>query len=275
MTFKTHRLLGASAAAIACAQAAHAQTVDQEPGDIGDQIVVTASPLGTTLDQTIIGTSIVTKDEIARNFQNTIAETIAREPGISTTYFGAGASRPIIRGLGEDRIRVLDNGIGAIDASVSSPDHAVAIDPASADSVEIVRGTALLRYGSSAAGGVINVISGKIPTAVPEGGIDGTGTVGVSTADDGFDGSGAFDVELGKAGGGSFVLHGDGFYRDAEDYDIPGFAESAQLRAEEEAEAAEEGGEEGEEEEEAFGVLPNSFFQTRGASGGLSWVGER
>lgn len=262
----------ASALAISCVvcSAANAETaaaVDVE----GDEIIVTASPLARTVDETIIGTSVVDKEELARNFQNTVAESIAREPGVSTTYFGAAASRPIIRGLGDDRIRVLDNGIGAIDASVTSPDHAVSIDPASADQVEIVRGTSTLLYGSSAAGGVVNVISGRIPNAVPEGGFDATGTVGVTTADDGFDGSGAFDVKLGEIGGGSIVLHGDGFYRDAEDYDIPGFAESAALRALEEAE--EEEGEEHDEEEEAFGTAENTFFETYGASGGLSWVG--
>ncbi len=277
MTMKKAAFLSASVAAIAYAQAAHAQPIFEEPDDIGDVIIVTASPFNLSVDETIIGTSVVGSEELARNFQNTIAETISREPGISSTFFGPAASRPIIRGLGDDRIRVLDNGIGAIDASVASPDHAVAIDPASADQVEIVRGPATLLYGSSAAGGVVNVISGKIPTAVPEDGFDASATFGVSTADDGFDGAGAFNFELGEFGGGSFVLHGDGFYREAEDYDIPGFAESAVLRADEAAEAAENpGGEEGEEdEEEAFGVLPNSFFETSGASGGLSWVGER
>ncbi len=270
-SYKTFVSASASAFAISSALcgAANAEVI------IEDEIIVTASPLERTVDETIIGTSVVNKEELARNFQNTVAETIAREPGISTTYFGAAASRPIIRGLGDDRIRVLDNGIGAIDASVTSPDHAVAIDPASADQVEIVRGSSMLLYGSSAAGGVVNVISGRIPNAVPEGGFDATGTLGVTTADDGFDGSGAFDVKVGEIGGGALVLHGDGFYRDAEDYDIPGFAESAIFRAEEEAEALEAGPEaEEDEEEEAFGTLENSFFETYGASGGMSWVGE-
>ncbi|MEM6539296.1 MAG: TonB-dependent receptor, partial [Pseudomonadota bacterium] len=261
---------------------AHAQEGDESSLFSGDEIIVTASPLELPVDKTIVATSVVDKEELARNFQNTIAETISREPGISSTYFNAAASRPIIRGLGDDRVRVLDNGIGSIDASVASPDHAVSIDPASADRVEIVRGPATLLYGSSAAGGVVNVVSGKIPTAVPEDGFDIEATIGASTADDGFDGAGAFDVEIGKLGGGSLVLHGDGFYRDAEDYNIPGFAESAAFRALEEAEEAAEAALAGpgadddeEEEEEAFGTLPNSFFETSGASGGLSWVGDR
>ena len=276
--YKQTLFMSAAALAVLTPLAAAAQQEELQHAfpHQADEIVVTASPLERTVKETIIGTSVVNKEELARNFQNTVAETISREPGVSTTYFGAAASRPVIRGLGEDRIRVLDNGIGAFDASVASPDHAVAIDPSSAERVEIVRGASTLLYGSSAAGGVVNVISGRIPTEVPEGGFDATGTVGLSTADDGFEGSGAFDLKLGEIGGGSLVLHGDGFYREAEDYDIPGFAESERLRAEEAAEEAEEGGDDDDDEEdEAFGVLPNSFYETRGASGGLSWIGER
>ncbi|MGF1457178.1 MAG: TonB-dependent receptor [Alphaproteobacteria bacterium] len=254
-------------------------TADRVTDLPGETIVITASPLERTVNETIIGTSVVDQDALARQFQNTIAETITREPGVSSTFFGPAASRPIIRGLGDGRIRVLDNGIGAIDASVASPDHAVAIDPSSATQVEIVRGPSMLLYGSSAAGGVVNVISGRIPTETPDGGFDVTGTAGLSTADDGFDFSGAFDLEVGKFAGGSLVLHGDGFYREAEDFDIPGFAESAALRAQEEAEEAEDvltfADDDEDEEEEAFGTVPNSFFETSGGSGGLSWVSDR
>ncbi len=253
---------------------------ERETDLTGEQIIITASPLERTVNETILGTSVIDQDALARQFQNTIAETIAREPGVSSTFFGPAASRPIIRGLGEGRIRVLDNGIGAIDASVASPDHAVAIDPSSAERVEIVRGTSMLLYGSNAAGGVVNVISGRIPTELPDGGFDVSGTFGLSTVDDGLDGSGAFDLELGQFGGGTLVLHGDGFYREGEDFDIPGFAESAALRAQEAAEEAAEaitfaGDDDEEEEDEAFGTVPNSFFETRGASGGLSWIGNR
>ncbi|MEL6365658.1 MAG: TonB-dependent receptor plug domain-containing protein, partial [Pseudomonadota bacterium] len=233
----------ASASVFAAAQgAALAANANAEPSNTdiveGDRIVVTASPLALSVDETIIGTTVISKEELALSAQNTIAETIRRQPGISSTYFGAGASRPIIRGLGGDRIRVLDNGIGSIDASVTSPDHAVAVDPATAERVEIVRGASMLLYGSSAAGGVVNVISNRIPTQVPEDGFDVGITSAISTADDGFDGSGDFDLKLGDLNGGALVLHGDAFYREAGDYDIPGFAESAQLRAEEAAEEA-------------------------------------
>lgn len=238
-----------------------------------DQIVVTASPIERTVGETVLNVSVVDGEELQRRLENTLGETLRRQPGISSTFFGPGAGRPIIRGLGGDRIRVLDNGIGSIDASSNSPDHAVSVDPVTAERIEIVRGSGILLYGSSAAGGVVNVLSGRIPRDVPEDGIDGGLRIGMSTVDDGVEASGGFDLSLGEFGGGTLVFHGDGFYREAEDYDIPGFAESERLRALEEEEHEEEEEEHGhEEEEEAFGVAENSAFETKGGSAGLSFV---
>ena len=275
---KRARFASVSVIALCAATPAFAQSGD---GDIsGDEIIVTASPLERTVDETVIGTSVVSKEELRQRLENTLAETIRREPGVSTSYFGQGASRPIIRGLGGDRIRVLDNGIGSIDAAASSPDHAVAIDPVTAEQVEIIRGSGTLLYGSSAAGGVVNVITGRIPRAAPENGVSGSLRLGTATVDDGFDVAGSFDVALGKVGNGQLVLHGDGFYRDGEDYDIPGFAESARLRALEEAEEDDHHDDDDDddhhdEEEEVFGTQENSFYETYGANAGLSWVGDR
>ena len=200
---------------------------------------------------------------------STIGETLKSEPGISSTFFGAGASRPILRGQGGDRVRILTNGVGSIDASAASPDHAVAVEPAQAERIEVLRGAALLRYGSSGAGGVVNVIDGRIPDTLPEDGIDATARIGASSVDNGYEGAASVDMALGS----NFVLHLDGTYKDADEYDIPGFAESAELRAAEEAEAVEEGHDE-EEEEEAFGTLPNSQTESYSITGGLSYVGD-
>lgn len=257
-------LLSAAIAPLSLANVALAQDVGE------DQIIVTASPIGRSVEETIIGTSIVDEDELQRRLENSIGETLRREPGISSTFFGAGASRPVIRGLGGDRIRVLDSGLGSIDASSTSPDHAVAVDPATAQRVEIVRGAATLLYGSSAAGGVVNVLSGRIPNELPDDGIDGALRIGQSTVDNGVEAAGGFDITLGDFGNGKLVFHGEGFFRDADDFDIPGFAESAAFIAAEEAEA----GPEEEEEEEVFGTAENSFFETKGGSAGLSWVFE-
>ena len=253
-----------------------APAIAQEADLESDEIIVTASPIARPISETIIGVSTISGEDLARRLENSIGETLRREPGVSSTFFGPGASRPIIRGLGGDRIRVLDAGIGSIDASATSPDHAVAVEPATAEKIEIVRGTSMLLYGSSAAGGVVNVFSGKVPTEAPEGGVDGALRIGHSTVDDGVEAAGGFDVKIGDLGENALIFHGEGFYRDADDYDIPGFAESARLRALEEAEEEEEEEEDEEhhEEEEVFGTAENSFFETKGGSAGLSIVGD-
>lgn len=265
-------LAGAAAIAVVAPLGVHAQGENFEVE--GDEIIVTASPIERTVGQTILNTSVISGEELQRRVENSIGETLRREPGVSSTFFGPGASRPVIRGLGGDRIRVLDAGIGSIDASATSPDHAAAVEPATAQKIEIVRGSSMLLYGSSATGGVINVFNGRIPTAAPEDGLDGSVRVGTSTVDNGIETSGGFDLKLGEFGGNALVFHGEGFYRDADDYDIPGFAESERLRALEEAEEEHEEGEEHEEEEEVFGTVENSAFETKGGSAGLSIVFE-
>ena len=246
-----------------------AGTANAQNNNIADEIIVTGSPLTRSLDEAITGVSILTGEELLDRLAGTIGETLKSEPGVSSTFFGQGASRPIIRGQGGDRVRVLANGIGSIDASSASPDHAVAVEPAQAERIEVVRGASLLRFGSSGSGGIINVIDGRIPTELPEDGIDGAVRAAASTVDDGREITGSVDF-----GAGNFVLHLDGTYRDTDDYDIPGFAESQIFRDLEEAEEAEEGGE-GEEEEEAFGTLENSQTETSSFTAGASYIGER
>lgn len=234
-----------------------------------EEIIVSGAFEGRKLGETILGATILTQDEVLRRLNGTIGETLRTQPGISSTFFGPGASRPVIRGLGGDRIRVLDNGIGSIDASSTSPDHAVAVEPALAERIEVLRGTAMLIYGSSAAGGVVNVIDSRISSSVPEGGFDGAARYGYSSVDNGHEVTAAVNALLGKLGDTQVVLHGDYSYRNTDDYDIPGFAESARLRALEEAE---EDGDEHDDEEEAFGTVENSAVESKGGSGGLSFI---
>ena len=106
---------------------------------------------------------ILSGDELDRKQSNSIGETVKNELGVNSTYFAPGASRPIIRGLGSNRVRVLENGIGALDVSSLSEDHPVSVEPYFAKQVEIIRGPATLRYGPGAFGGVVNVINNRIP----------------------------------------------------------------------------------------------------------------
>lgn len=275
MTRTSLLCFSALTATFAFSAPALAQNLDSEI----DEIIVTGSPLNRSVDEAITGVSVLSGDELQDRLATTIGETLKSEPGVSSTFFGAGASRPILRGQGGDRVRVLNNGIGSIDASSASPDHAVAAEPAQAERIEVLRGAALLRYGSSGAGGVVNVIDGRIPTELPEGGSDVAVRIGGSTVDNGRELAISTDQAL-----GNFVLHLDGTYKKTDDYDIPGYAESAALRALEAAEEEEhddhdedEHGhdDDHEDEEEAFGTLENSQTETKSLTGGLSYIGER
>lgn len=245
--------------------------------EIDDEIVVTASPLAGSVDDAITGVSILSGDELADRIAGTIGETLKSEPGVSSTFFGAGASRPIIRGQGGDRVRVLTNGIGSIDASSASPDHAVAAEPAQAERIEVLRGASLLRFGSSGSGGIVNVIDGRIPT-VSQDGLSGAVRFGASSVDQGRELAGSIDYGLSP----NLVLHLDGTWRETSDYRIPGEAESEifhELEHEDEEHDEDEDHDEDHEEEEEdvpdTGQLENSFAKSKSLTGGLSYVGGR
>lgn len=162
---------------------------------------------------------VITDEELDRKRSNSIGETIKNELGVSSTYFGPGASRPIIRGLGSNRVRVLENGIDSLDASSASEDHAVSIDPYTADQIEILRGPATLRYGPGAIGGVVNVINQRIPTRNDIAPLEVKATVEHTTVSDGNTAAIAF-----KGSQNAFNWYLDGLTRDTNDYDIDGFA---------------------------------------------------
>ena len=187
-----------------------------------DEIVITSARiLGGSPEDAITGITILSGDELDNRLTSTIGETLKYEPGVSSTFFGAGASRPLIRGQSGNRIRVLANGIDTIDASSASPDHAVAVEPAQAKVIEILKGPAILRFGSSGSGGVINVIDGRIPTEIPKS-TQASARIGFSSVDSGKEGAASIEQSLGN----NLVLHLDGTWRETKDYRIPGFAES-------------------------------------------------
>ena len=225
-----------------------------------ETVVVTATPGAATLSEVAQPVSVLAGQELALRLQPTLGETLAQEPGVTSTYFGPGASRPVIRGLGGDRIRVLQSGIGSADASSTSPDHAVSFDPLTAEQIEVVRGPATLLYGSNAVGGVVNVIDDRVPDTVPDRALHGRFEVdGASAADER---AGALSLTGGTR---RFAWHGDFLKRKSDDLSIPGLAESAALRAEE--------GEEGEEHEQVEGVLENSAVDNTSGALGASIVG--
>ncbi|MFE8585640.1 TonB-dependent receptor [Sphingomonas sp. NCPPB 2930] len=231
---KSVLLSGLSATAVAAlfALPAAAQTVGQ-PTNRGREIVVTA-PVQQSEADVLSGTSIVTGEELQRSIRPTIGETLARQPGVSATSFGPNASRPVLRGFQGERIRVLTDGIGSIDVSNTSVDHAVVINPLLAERIEVLRGPSALLFGSSAVGGVVNVIDTRIPRTVPENGyrLSGMATYGSAATERSV--AGATDVAVGK----QFVVHADGSYLKTDNLKIGGYVLSPRARAEAQAAAA-------------------------------------
>ncbi len=204
----SHRLFLASALPLVLAAPAIAQTSGNQTAQPGRGDIIVTAPVLTSERDVLQGTSVVTGEELTRDIRSTIGETLARQPGVSATSFGPNASRPILRGFQGERVRILTDGIGSIDVSNTSVDHAVIIDPLLAERVEVLRGPSALLFGSSAVGGVVNVIDNRIPRRMPEGGFRVDGRAAYGSAADERSGGIAGDVALGD----KFVLHADGSY---------------------------------------------------------------
>jgi iron complex outermembrane recepter protein len=167
-------------------------------------------------DEAFVAVTVATSREIEANGGQTLTDTLMQKPGIGGSTFAAGANRPIVRGFDNYRVRVQEDGIATHDVSALSEDHAVPIDPFSAERVEVVRGPATLRYGSQAIGGVVSATNNRIPDFVPPGGISAEVQGGMTSVDQGRDGG--FQV---TAGANGIVVHADAFKRTADDYDTP------------------------------------------------------
>jgi len=228
-----------------------------------DTIEVTATPLRNAIDDLARPVEVLTGDELLSRKAGTLGETVERLPGVQSSYFGAGVGRPIIRGQDGPRVQVLNGGTGSLDVSTISVDHAVTIEPFLADQIEVLKGPAVLLYGSGAIGGAVNVVDGRVPTEQVGRAVSGRAELRHSSVSDENVGMARFDGDAGRA-----TFHADIFRRDGGDYRIPGFAFSPELIAEEL--------EEGEDIEEfARGRLPNSSLTTEGGALGVSWFGDR
>jgi iron complex outermembrane receptor protein len=168
------------------------------------------------ITQSFAPITVAPRLDIERNTPKTLGEALADKPGVSASSFAPGASRPVIRGLDSVRVRVQENGIGAHDVSELGDDHGVAIDPMSADQIEVVRGPATLRYGAQAIGGVVNVSNNRIPTFIPVSGYSGNITGSLANIDK----ARALAAAI-NTGVGPIALHADGFVRRSDDYGTP------------------------------------------------------
>lgn len=221
-------------------------------------VVVTGNPLGSALLDLVVPITVLQGEPLRQRIAPSLGETLNGEPGISSSYFGPGASRPVIRGLDGERIRILSNGVANLDASGTSVDHAVSIEPLLVERIEVVRGPAAILYGSSAVGGVVNVVDSRIATDNNPRGITGAVDTRFGSNDRGRAVVGRFDIGL----EGGLNLHFDAFRRETDDLRIPGFARSARLRAT----TPPAGG------VEPSGRLANSATRSDGGAFGASYV---
>lgn len=269
MSSRIRLMVSISAMALAGAPAFAADESDTHRTESSD-IIVTA-PIQRDRMDVLSGTSVLTGAQLTTALRPTIGETIEHTPGVSATSFGPNASRPILRGLQGERVRVLTDGIGSIDVSNTSVDHAVAIDPLLAERIEVLRGPEALLYGSAAIGGVVNVIDKRIPRTVPDNvHVDAIATYG-SAANERSGGIAA-DAPI----GGGFVAHLDGSYLKSGDLRIGGHALSPQARAEALASAQLPADPDSEIDFAANAAikdkLPNSQAKTWVVGGGLSYI---
>ncbi|MHA6317886.1 TonB-dependent receptor [Altererythrobacter sp. CAU 1778] len=244
--------------------------------DYHGEIVVTAAGLE-RLD-ILAGTSVMSGEELQRNMAGQVGEVLAKLPGVSATSFSPGASRPVLRGFSGERVRVLTDGIGGIDASNVSADHAVSLDPLTAERIDVLRGPAVLLYGSSAIGGAVNIIDKRIPRTALNEPFHVDVLAGMDTAYDLAEIGGSLDVPI----GGNFVAHVDGSYRTTNDVEVPGYAVAPALRADlladsaiEEAEGEFDEANELREAANQRGFVPNTATETWSTGAGLAFIGDK
>lgn len=175
-----------------------------------DKVEVTAS--GQLLDDVAQPVRVVSDEDLQSQNGDTLGELLSNLPGISNASFGAGVGRPVIRGLGGNRVKMAINGTDSSDVSAMSSDHAPMVDAANADAVEVIYGPSTLRFGSGAMGGVINMADSRFHET-PLHGIEGRVESSVSSANDGTSLSASTDM-----GSGQWVMHLDGFSRNSDNF---------------------------------------------------------
>ncbi|EKU77041.1 TonB-dependent receptor [Sphingobium yanoikuyae] len=272
-------LAGCALAVLGVSTAAHAQTASDDAADGYHQAarsdIIVTGILPTRRQDMLSSVAVVEGKDLTQAIRPSIGETLEHQPGVSATSFGPSASRPVLRGLQGERVKMLTNSLSTVDVSNTSVDHAVVVNPLLAERIEVLRGPQSLLYGSSAIGGVVNVIDKRIPTAIPDEPVhvDAIGTYG-SAADER---SGAASVDVPLSGG--WVAHADGSYLKNDDVRIGGHALTPALRdqalassllpADDSEEAIDFAG-----NAAVKGKLPNSAAKTWTAGGGIAYIGD-
>ncbi|HCV97646.1 MAG TPA: hypothetical protein DGV23_12960 [Stenotrophomonas sp.] len=227
-------------------------------------VKVTASPLQGDAESLARPVDVLAGERLDEQKAGTLGDTVAKLPGVQSTFFGPGVGRPIIRGQEGPRVAVLSNGMGNMDASTVSADHATSIEPFLADQIEVLKGPATLLFGSGAIGGAVNVVDGRIARELPDRPLSGRAELRGNSVND--ERSGMFRLD---GVNGNWVLHVDGLVRNGDDFRIPGYAVIDGLE-----DHSGHDHEEGDTDEPRRGRLDNSSIRTRAGGVGATWLGE-
>jgi iron complex outermembrane recepter protein len=250
------------------APASASPTASPSPGVAeAERVVVSGGAIEQSETDKAQSVSILTEDNLKLQTAPTLGDTLSTQPGVGGSDFTAGASRPVIRGQADNRVRVLNNGTEVFDVSNLSPDHAPSVSTLLSQSIEVVRGPATILYGSGAIGGVVNVTDNLIPVEQPAERLSGEVDSRFDSVD--LERSGAMALTLSPFQ--HFVIHAEGSLLRADDRSIPGFALDQRIRAELTPEQRHDNGFGG----NPFGTVPNTMVETKDFGVGASYVWDK
>jgi iron complex outermembrane receptor protein len=252
------RLLVLASLSVVNAALGHTPTSNNE--EALTEIEVTGTKEG---QSSLSPNKVLSGNELGDKLQDSLGATLGNELGVSSSGFGAGAARPVMRGLEGPRVQILQNGLSVNDVSSISPDHAVANPTQNVRQIELLRGASALMYGSGSSGGLINVINDRISTSLP-GGVTGEFNTSYETANQGKSASGVIDAQI-----GSVAIHLDGAASNANDYRIPGYAEQGGPNANWAITPSNPP-----VNVPYYGKLPFSFNQQNNIGAGMSYIGQ-
>lgn len=238
-----------------------------DPNNNLEEVIVSAHPfshLGFTQSSYLL-----IREALARALRESIGATLESLPGVQNNAFGTVVGRPVVHGLDGPRIKVLTDGVATMDLGVSYVDHPLLTNSFTAERIELINGATSLRFGSGAIGGVINVVTGRLPDKAPS---ENSTTVVYSQLSGGSVSNLAIRQDLILSQ--NFQLHFDGFVRAGDPYDIPECPESRQFLEQEEQHDEDED-EDGHEHELDCSVLANSDYSMESGSVGFAIFGER
>jgi iron complex outermembrane receptor protein len=232
-----------------------------------ERVVVSGGAIERSETDTAQAVTILSEDNLKLQTAPTLGDTLATQPGVGGSDFTAGASRPVIRGQADNRVRVLNNGTEVFDVSNLSPDHAPSVSTLLSQSIEVVRGPATILYGSGAIGGVVNVTDNLIPVEQPAERLGGEVDGRFDSVD--LERSGAMALTLSPFQ--HFVIHAEGSILRTDDRSIPGFALDQRIRSELTPEQRHDNGFGG----NPFGTVPNTMVETKDFGVGASYVWDK